>query len=188
MVRKGWTMIEVPEGWTQLIGGRCPLSVKWPLADQRRQRNSSAIPQESSTSTIQGGAHTVQSKVDRLQSALQALGPKDSSARSAWCNQDCEGRSTETSSSTTESCRSCSTSWPRRSSSGIIGRRRSQRGAFESCVETGKIAGTCTSSWRTSRFASSVRQACCAGRGASAGSQRSPGADGGEIGQSNGAE
>ena len=88
-------MIQVPEGWTQVIGGRCPLSVKWPLADQRRQRNSSAIPQESSTSTIQGGAHTVQSKVDRLQSALQALGPKDSSARSAWCNQDCEGRSTK---------------------------------------------------------------------------------------------
>ena len=90
MVRRGWTKIEVPEGWTQLIRGRRPPSTKWPLADHRRQdsskRNSSAVPLKSRPQAQVKAVHTPskgQSKVDRLQSALQALGPEDSSARSA---------------------------------------------------------------------------------------------------------
>ena len=40
MLRKGWTQVEVPSGWTQLIRGPRPKSVQWPKA----VRMSSAVP------------------------------------------------------------------------------------------------------------------------------------------------
>ena len=40
MPRKGWTQVEVPSGWTQLIRGPRPKSVQWPKA----VRMSSAVP------------------------------------------------------------------------------------------------------------------------------------------------
>ena len=36
MVRKGWTHVEVPNGWVQLIRGPRPKSVQWPRAHDRK--------------------------------------------------------------------------------------------------------------------------------------------------------
>ena len=31
----GWTQIEVPEGWTQIVRGRRPPTVKWPVSEMK---------------------------------------------------------------------------------------------------------------------------------------------------------
>ena len=31
MAQRGWTQMELPEGWTQIIRGRRPPAMKWPL-------------------------------------------------------------------------------------------------------------------------------------------------------------
>ena len=51
MPRKGWTQIEVPHGWTQLIRGVRPESEKWP----RAERNPPAAPGAGSRSQVQLG-------------------------------------------------------------------------------------------------------------------------------------
>ena len=34
MVREGWTQVEVPNGWVQIIRGPRPKSVQWPRASE----------------------------------------------------------------------------------------------------------------------------------------------------------
>ena len=80
--RKGWSSIEVPGGWLQVVRGPRPPASKWPQA----QRTPSAAVQKAPPSERQGGrwrnrgvdpdtkmaeAHA---KVERLQKALDALG------------------------------------------------------------------------------------------------------------------
>ena len=79
MGRKGWTQIEVPSGWTQIIRGRRPPSVQWPPADRRRQdskRNPSAASKNRSQVPQQVHAKvtiTPDTKVGRLEAARSAL-------------------------------------------------------------------------------------------------------------------
>ena len=63
--RKGWTQIEVPHGWTQLIRGVRPKSEKWP----RAERNLSAVPGAGSRSQVQRG---------RWRQPIQRASPEES--------------------------------------------------------------------------------------------------------------
>ena len=65
MPRKGWTQIEVPHGWTQLIRGVRPRSEKWP----RAERNLSAAPGAGSRSQVQRG---------RWRQPIQTANPEES--------------------------------------------------------------------------------------------------------------
>ena len=45
MPRRGWTTVDVPEGWLKVIRGQRPPSVKWAKAEKKTERKSSAAPQ-----------------------------------------------------------------------------------------------------------------------------------------------
>ena len=45
MPRRGWTSVDVPEGWLKVIRGQRPPSVKWAKAEKKTERKSSAAPQ-----------------------------------------------------------------------------------------------------------------------------------------------
>ena len=86
MVRRGWTQIEVPKGWTQVIRGRRPPSVKWPVTEEKGdgKRNLSAASSSQKKAPSQSKpAPKAQSKVDRLQAALKALGREESVVKTA---------------------------------------------------------------------------------------------------------
>ena len=83
MPRKGWTQIEVPHGWKQLIRGVRPRSEKWP----RAERNLSAAPGAGSRSQVQRGRwrqpiqraspqsqHAATQRVLQLEAVLAAFG------------------------------------------------------------------------------------------------------------------
>ena len=86
MVRKGWTRIEVPEGWTQLIRGPRPPSVQWPRAVLHSQkqgtRNLSAASSRDSVPAMKSKV-VKDTKVARLEVALSALGDQESTAKAA---------------------------------------------------------------------------------------------------------
>ena len=87
MVRRGWTRIEVPEGWTQIIRGRRPQAVKWPPAVRRRQDSSkpnpsAASPKGPSRPDVKSTS-TPESKVGRRESALKVREEEQSEARTA---------------------------------------------------------------------------------------------------------
>ena len=75
MVRKGWTHLEVPNGWVQLIRGPRPRSVQWPRAshDQKIQQ-----PQRQT-----GGQHqpTVLKKYAKPERVEAPLHPDERMAR-----------------------------------------------------------------------------------------------------------
>ena len=88
MVRRRWTQIEVPEGWTQIIRGRRPQAVKWPPADRRRQDSSK--PNHPSATSPKGPSRpdvkstsTPESKVGRLEAALKVREEEQSESRTA---------------------------------------------------------------------------------------------------------
>ena len=82
MPRRGWSSVATPSGWYEVIRGPRPPSVQWPLAAKGKDKGKgkekpvtvSQVPQK-----VQG-----QSKVARIEAALQALGPEQSSAKSAF--------------------------------------------------------------------------------------------------------
>ena len=73
MVRRGWTQIEVPQGWTQVIHGRQDSSQRIPSAASPKGRSQ---PDVKSTSAPE-------SKVGRFEAALKVMGEEQSEARTA---------------------------------------------------------------------------------------------------------
>ena len=76
-----WSSIATPSGWYEVIRGPRPPSVQWPLAPKGQGKGKGkpvAVPR-----APQKTPQTAQSKVGRLEAALQALGQEQSSARSA---------------------------------------------------------------------------------------------------------
>ena len=100
MVRKGWTHVEVPNGWVQIIRGPRPKSVQWPRAHDRKpqqpqrhvggQRQATEVPKKDSRQVGVGQALYIQTeriararvRVGQLESALKALDPLDLAAAS----------------------------------------------------------------------------------------------------------
>ena len=58
MPRRGWTTVDVPEGWLKVIRGQRPPSVKWAKAEKKTERKSSAAitTVEDSNASTRGGA------------------------------------------------------------------------------------------------------------------------------------
>ena len=80
MVRRGWTQIDVPAGWTQVIRGRRPPSVQWLSARQEAQKRSqSAVSKQAPRQSSKVDPLT--SKIMRIETALKALGPEQLEAR-----------------------------------------------------------------------------------------------------------
>ena len=73
----------VRRGWTQIIRGRRPPSVKWPVSEKKGGATSAASTSHKKSPSQSKPAPKGQSKVDRLQAALQALGPEESVAKTA---------------------------------------------------------------------------------------------------------
>ena len=86
MVRKGWTKMDVPDGWVQIIRGPRPQSVRWPRAGQQEvpKRSQSAVSKPQERVPKQSGAkgHFAESKIGRIEAALKQLGQEPSDARS----------------------------------------------------------------------------------------------------------
>ena len=86
MPRRGWTAIATPSGWFEVLRGPRPPSVKWPVATKgqgtkgqgKGKGNLKPVSAVKAPQKVQGN-----SKVARLEAALQALGQEQSSARSA---------------------------------------------------------------------------------------------------------
>ena len=82
MVRRGWTQIEVPAGWTQIIRGRRPPSVQWPNARQETpKRNPSATSKVQAPRQQSTPKDPVKARISRFEAALKALGQEQSDAR-----------------------------------------------------------------------------------------------------------
>ena len=90
MVRKGWTKMDVPDGWVQSIRGPGPRSVQWPSAGRQEvpMRGQSAVskPQEKVPKQPTPKGNPVESKIGRIEAALKVLGQEHSDARS--CLED----------------------------------------------------------------------------------------------------
>ena len=94
MPRKGWSTLEVPDGWLQVICGPRPPAVRWPKAlhgrGQDRPRSSnkkdankgSSQPPQGPVPEVRRGPPQVspaaQERVVRLQTAVDALGDDNS--------------------------------------------------------------------------------------------------------------
>ena len=146
-----------PEGWTQLIRGGRPPSVKWPVTekDGDGKRNFSAAsssqkkaPSQSKPAPkgpVEGGP---------FPSGIAAgVGTGGIRCQNSFGGGDqfSEGRASETGPPSTESCRCCSTCWSPRSGCATSWRRRSRCRASESGPEATKDACTSASRWRASR-------------------------------------
>ena len=76
MVRKGWTHVEVPDGWTQVLRGPRPKVENWP---HQFVRNSSAAQMKAKPQFRGRWRHKISQPQQHtaaqvLQSALEALG------------------------------------------------------------------------------------------------------------------
>ena len=90
MVRKGWTKIEVPEGWTQIVRGPRPPSAKWqpqkgkriPSAaskngkDVKSPLEKPAVPRKESIPPDVAAAAACK-RVEKLEAVLVTLGEDD---------------------------------------------------------------------------------------------------------------
>ena len=97
MPRRGWSTIATPGGWFEVIRGPRPPSVQWPVAAKgtgkgkgkekpagsAAEKKGDGKRQSASTSQKKVPSPKGQSKVDRLQAALQALGPEESVVKTA---------------------------------------------------------------------------------------------------------
>ena len=78
MVRKGWSQVEVPNGWVQLIRGPRPKSVQWPRAT-KEGKPKQVIPQRqlrtptASCRSPEEVAEQARKRVGQLQVAMHAL-------------------------------------------------------------------------------------------------------------------
>ena len=83
MVRRGWSQVEVPNGWVQLIRGPRPKSVQWPRAT-KEGKPKQVIPQRqlktptaSSRPSPEEVAEQAKKRVGQLLVATHALDPTD---------------------------------------------------------------------------------------------------------------
>ena len=78
MVRRGWSQVEVPNGWVQLIRGPRPKSVQWPRAT-KEGKPKQVIPQRqlrtptASSRSPEEVAKQARKRVGQLQVAMHAL-------------------------------------------------------------------------------------------------------------------
>ena len=90
MVRKGWSTLEVPDGWLKIVRGVRPPSEKWPRAGPQQQRHQSARPapvkkpQAVSPQSITRASvppeqlrAAAEARVLRIQASIAALQPED---------------------------------------------------------------------------------------------------------------
>ena len=102
MVRKGWSQVEVPSGWVQIIRGPRPKSVQWPRASkegtfQQQPSQPGASPQLGrwrqvpQSQVLKTGfraphpdekASAARERVSKLEAALKAVGDDDDTAPS----------------------------------------------------------------------------------------------------------
>ena len=93
MVRKGWTQVEVPNGWVQLIRGPRPKAAQWPRAPkssdgkQQRQQPGGQPPRGAKEPQPERvplhpdeRMARARVRVGQLESALKALDPSDPTA------------------------------------------------------------------------------------------------------------
>ena len=101
--------------------------------------------------------------------------------------EDSEGGVSKASAPTAKSGRSVRTCGEARGSVETFGRGRPRCRTFEDCIETGEESSSSASSWGALRSVPPVylssKETSSQGRGARPRSQRSPGSDGGEVGQ-----
>ena len=83
MVRRGWSHVDIPNGWVQLIRGPRPKSVQWPRASkegkpqqQVRQQVRPSRPVGSSRNPEEV-VEQARKRVGQLQTAVQVLDPTD---------------------------------------------------------------------------------------------------------------
>ena len=85
MVRKGWTKMDVPDGWVQIIRGPRPRSVQWPSVGRQevpmRSQPSISKPREKAPKQPTPKGHPTESKIGRIEAALKVLGQQHSDAR-----------------------------------------------------------------------------------------------------------
>ena len=81
MPRRGWSAIATPSGWYEVIRGPRPPSVQWPLASNGKGKGKGKGKQPSPV--VSAPPKSQQSKVARLEAALQALGQEQSTAKAA---------------------------------------------------------------------------------------------------------
>ena len=84
MVRRGWSHVEIPNGWVQLIRGPRPKSVQWPRASkeskpqqQVRQQVRPSRPVTWSSRNPEEVVEQARKRVGQLHTAIQALDPTD---------------------------------------------------------------------------------------------------------------
>ena len=93
MPRRGWTTMEVPDGWLQLFWGPRPKSERWPLkAPQSRQKPASAVRQtgvhgmkgptsaKSTTDAVRRVSPDLARKARKLEKALEVMSDVDGPA------------------------------------------------------------------------------------------------------------
>ena len=86
MVRKGWTKVDVPDGWVQIIRGPRPRSVQWPNAGRQEvpKRSQSAVskPQEKVSKQLGVKGKPEELNFGRIEATLKVLGQEHSDDRS----------------------------------------------------------------------------------------------------------
>ena len=86
MVRRGWTPIFFPAGWTQIIRCRRPPSVQWPIVHKeipKRSHSPVSRIQAPKQQSLPKTTDPVKSKIMRIEAALTALGQEQSEARAS---------------------------------------------------------------------------------------------------------
>ena len=90
MVRRGWSQLDVPTGWVQIVRGPRPKSVTWPRADNQPtkpqvasakppggQRRPGVAPQTRPRLSPEAVVEVSLSKVAKLEKALEVLGDRE---------------------------------------------------------------------------------------------------------------
>ena len=88
MGREGWTSMDVPSGWVQVIRGPKPPSQRWPQVQGSRQPGAGNRPNQTKMESQNVGrgrwgnkSPVVQDKISSLEAALSALGPEEIAAK-----------------------------------------------------------------------------------------------------------
>ena len=83
MVRRGWSHVEIPNGWVQLIRGPRPKSVQW-LRPSKEGKPQQQVRQQVRPSRPVGSSRNLEEvveqarkRVGQLQTAIQVLDPTD---------------------------------------------------------------------------------------------------------------
>ena len=96
MVRKGWTQMEVPSGWVQILRGPRPKSEQWPkqsksiskVKGRGQQRQSSVSPRHDPDSVMSNA----RSRIAKLEAAMVAVGESDPTYPSLFDEQSASRR------------------------------------------------------------------------------------------------